>query len=91
MALAEPFFQILLRWALPLIASFVGASVIGHGLLVGKHLFAKGRDSLISQLPMWVGERQRAPQIFRSASTKEAAVRFDDVVEDDHILYEIPT
>ncbi len=43
--------------------------------------FAKGHNSLISQSPMWVGERQRAPQISGSASTKEAAVRFRYVVK----------
>ena len=40
-----------------LIASFVGASVIDHGILAGNYL-AKCHDSLISQSLMYVGDRQ---------------------------------
>ncbi len=64
--------------------------VIGHGLLAGNTF---RQSSLFANQPI-VDVSWRAPappQIFGSASTKEAAVRFDYVVEDDHILYEIPT
>jgi hypothetical protein len=40
-----------------LIVSFVGASVIGHGLMLLLSI-AKWRDSLNSQLPVYDGDRQ---------------------------------
>jgi hypothetical protein len=40
-----------------LIASFMGASVIGHGLMLSLSI-AKWGDSLNSQLPVYVGDRQ---------------------------------
>jgi hypothetical protein len=40
-----------------LIASFMGASVIGHGLMLSLSI-AKWRDLLNSQSPVYVGDRQ---------------------------------
>jgi hypothetical protein len=45
-----------------LIASFMGASVIGHGLMLSLSI-AKWRDSLNSQLPVYVGDRQAPPDL----------------------------
>jgi hypothetical protein len=45
-----------------LIASFVGASVIGHGLMLSLSI-AKWRDLLNSQLPVYVGDRQAPPDL----------------------------
>ncbi len=43
-----------------LIASFVGASVIGHGLMLSLSI-AKWRDLLNSQSPVYVGDKQTPP------------------------------
>jgi hypothetical protein len=43
-----------------LTASFVGASVIGHGLMLSLSI-AKWRDLLNSQLPVYVGNKQTPP------------------------------
>jgi hypothetical protein len=45
-----------------LIASFVGASVIGHGLMLTLSI-AKWSDLLNSQLPVYVGDRQALPDL----------------------------
>ncbi len=45
-----------------LIASFVGASVIGHGLMLLLSI-AKRRNLLNSQLPVYVGDRQAPPDL----------------------------
>ncbi len=45
-----------------LIASFVGASVIGHGLMLS-HSIAKWRGSLNSQSPVYVGDSQAPPDL----------------------------
>jgi hypothetical protein len=45
-----------------LIASFVGASVIGHGLMLSLSI-AKWRDMLNSQLPVYVGDRHAPPDL----------------------------
>ena len=47
------FFRMISR----LIVSFVGAGVIGHGLMLLLSI-AKWGDSLNSQLPVYVGDRQ---------------------------------
>jgi hypothetical protein len=45
-----------------LIASFVGASVIGHGLMLSLSI-AKWRNLLNSQSPVYVGDRQAPPDL----------------------------
>jgi hypothetical protein len=45
-----------------LIVSFVGASVIGHGLMLSLSI-AKWRDSLNSQSPVYVGDKQTPPDL----------------------------
>ncbi len=45
-----------------LIASFVGASVIGHGLMLSLSI-TKWRNSLNSQLPVYDGDRQAPPDL----------------------------
>ncbi len=45
-----------------LIASFMGASVISHGLMLLLSI-AKARDSLNSQSPVYVGDRQAPPDL----------------------------
>jgi hypothetical protein len=45
-----------------LIASFMGASVIGHGLMLLLSI-AKWRDLLNSQPPVYVGDKQTAPDL----------------------------
>jgi hypothetical protein len=45
-----------------LIVSFVGASVIGHGLMLLLSN-AKWRDSLICQTPVYDGDRQAPPDL----------------------------
>jgi hypothetical protein len=45
-----------------LIASFLGASVIGHGLILLLSI-AKWRNLLNSQLPVYVGDRQAPPDL----------------------------
>jgi hypothetical protein len=45
-----------------LIVSFMGASVIGHGLMLSLSI-AKWRDLLNSQLPVYVGDRQAPPDL----------------------------
>jgi hypothetical protein len=45
-----------------MIASFVGASVIGHGLMLSLSI-AKWRNSLNSQSPVYDGDRQAPPDL----------------------------
>jgi hypothetical protein len=45
-----------------MIVSFVGASVIGHGLMLLLSI-AKWRDLLNSQLPVYVGNEQTPPHL----------------------------
>jgi hypothetical protein len=45
-----------------LVASFMGASVTGHGVMLLLSI-AKWRDSLNSQLLMYVGDRQAPPDL----------------------------
>ena len=45
-----------------LIASFVGASVVGHGLILLLSI-AKRHDLLNSQSPVYVGDRQAPPDL----------------------------
>ncbi len=45
-----------------MIVSFVGASVIGHGLMLSLGI-AKWRDLLNSQLPVYDGDRQAPPDL----------------------------
>jgi hypothetical protein len=45
-----------------LIASFMGASVIGHGLMLSLSI-AKWHDLLNSQSPVYVGDKQTPPDL----------------------------
>jgi hypothetical protein len=56
------YLQVLFRMISRLIASFLGASVKGHGLMLLLS-FAKWRNLLNSQSPVYVGDKQTPPDL----------------------------
>jgi hypothetical protein len=56
------YLQVFFRMILRLIASFVGASVIDHGLMLSLSI-AKWHDLLNSQLLVYVGDEQTPPDL----------------------------